>query len=65
VVAASLASGGALELLRGLHPGHVASLLRLGLVAAAGLYGGLTYRLQIVLVRRLVAAAPDPRFHAG
>lgn len=43
----------ALELLRGFHPAHGASLLVLLFSGAMGLYGGLLYRLQLAMVREV------------
>ncbi len=56
VVSACLLGGAALEALRGFHPGQAASALRLGLLAAAGLYGAIVYRLQLAFVRKLLAS---------
>lgn len=61
VLSACVVGAGALEALRGFHPGQVASLFRLGLVAGAGLYGGLVYRLQLAFVRDLLAEPDDRR----
>jgi len=56
-VAAACGAGAALiELLRGFHPAHGASLVQLALATAMGLYGGLVYRLQLAVVRRLLGA---------
>jgi hypothetical protein len=52
---ASVLSAAALEALRGLHPGHGASVLVLLLTAAMSLYGGLIYRIQLAVVREAVA----------
>lgn len=56
VATASVAIAALLEALRGVHPAHGASLLHLALAAGMGLYGGLLYRLQLGVVRRLLGA---------
>ena len=48
----------ALELLRGFHPEHGASLLVLLFTGAVGLYGGLLYRMQLRLVREVAGTRP-------
>lgn len=54
-VAVACGAGAApIELLRGFHPAHGASLVHLALATATGLYGGLVYRLQLAVVRRLL-----------
>jgi VanZ family protein len=60
VLAVALAGAGALEALRGLHPAQSASLLRAGLSAAAALWGAAIYRVQLDLVRRLLAQGRVP-----
>lgn len=57
--AACFLAAAALELLRGFHPGHGASGLVFLLTGAVGLYGGLIYRIQLGVVRELVAP-PSP-----
>jgi VanZ family protein len=54
VVWVSVVSGAVLELIRGFHPGYVASFGRLAILAAAGLYGGLVYQMQLRLVRQML-----------
>jgi glycopeptide antibiotics resistance protein len=49
-----LIGGGGLELLRGFHPQHVASLAHLIVITIAALYGGMIYRLQLTTVQRLL-----------
>jgi VanZ family protein len=46
----------ALEVLRGFHPAHGASLLVLLFTGGVGLYGGLLYRMQLALVREAAAS---------
>lgn len=53
----SLLVAAGLEGLRGLHPQHSASLAHGTLAAAAALYGGGIYRLQLSSVQRLLAHA--------
>jgi VanZ family protein len=48
----------ALELLRGFHPEHAASLLVLLFTGAVGLYGGLLYRMQLRVVREVAGTRP-------
>ena len=48
----------ALELLRGFHPQHGASVLVLLFTGAVGLYGGLLYRMQLRVVREVAATRP-------
>ena len=45
----------ALELLRGFHPAHGASVLVLLFAGVVGLYGGLLYRMQLAVVRETAA----------
>jgi glycopeptide antibiotics resistance protein len=45
--------GGWLEVARGFHPIHVASLAHLTVAIGATLYGGILYRLQLAAVQRL------------
>jgi hypothetical protein len=63
VAGACLAAAAVFEGLRGFHPEHGASALAVLLAAAAGLYGGVIYRAQLGVVRRLVGA-PAPASHA-
>ena len=58
VLVSSLVVGVVLELMRGFHPGQSASLARLALAVADGLYGALLYRLQLATVRRLLSTMP-------
>ena len=48
----------ALELLRGFHPQHGASVLVLLFTGAVGLYGGLLYRMQLRVVREVAGTRP-------
>lgn len=48
----------ALELLRGFHPEHGASLLILLFTGVVGLYGGLLYRMQLRVVREVAGTRP-------
>jgi hypothetical protein len=48
----------ALELLRGFHPQHGASILVLLFTGAVGLYGGLLYRMQLRVVREVAGTRP-------
>ncbi|MDR4505684.1 MAG: VanZ family protein [Candidatus Scalindua sp.] len=54
VFLACFASGCLLELIRGFHPKHTASLAQLIISTGVGMYGGLLYRLQLTAVRRLI-----------
>ena len=45
-----------LEILRGIHPLHAASLGRFLMAATAGIYGSAIYRLQIRTIRKILAA---------
>ena len=54
--AACLVGAALIESLRGFHPAHAASLAQLALAAGMGIYGGLVYRLQLGVVRRLLDA---------
>ena len=54
LAAASFLSAAALEVLRGFHPAHGASVLILLLTGAVGLYGGLIYRIQLGVIREAV-----------
>ena len=46
---------GLLEVLRGLHTAHIASLAQWCATLVAGLYGGIVYRVQAMTVQRLLA----------
>lgn len=46
---------GVLEVLRGLHTAHIASLAQWCATLVAGLYGGIVYRVQASTVQRLLA----------
>jgi glycopeptide antibiotics resistance protein len=52
--------GGGLELMRGFHPAHVASLAHLLVMLGGALYGGVVYQLQLTTVQRLLASAAVP-----
>jgi glycopeptide antibiotics resistance protein len=52
--------GGGLELARGFHPHHVASLAHMMVITSATLYGGVVYRLQLATVQRLLALEANP-----
>jgi len=52
--AACLLGAALIEGIRGFHPPHGASLVQLALAAGMGLYGGVVYRLQLGVVRRLL-----------
>jgi VanZ family protein len=54
VLSACIVSGCLLELLRGFHPKHTASLAQLVISIGVGIYGGLLYRLQLNAVQRLI-----------
>lgn len=63
VLGVCLGGGAVLEALRGFHPEHGASAAALGLAGLAGAYGGLLYRAQLALIRRVLgqgAAAESP-----
>ena len=53
---ACFVAAAALELLRGFHPAHGASVLVLLFTGVVGLYGGLLYRMQLAVVRETAAA---------
>jgi hypothetical protein len=55
-----LMGGGCLELARGFHPRHVASLAHLIVITGAALYGGAVYRLQLATVQRLLSLETHP-----
>ncbi|MFO0947147.1 MAG: VanZ family protein [Planctomycetota bacterium] len=54
VLVVSLCVGGGLELLRGYHPHHHASLVRLILLCGSGVFGGFIYRSQLETVREIL-----------
>lgn len=56
----SFVVGGGLEVLRGFHPHHVASMAHGVLIIAASLYGGAMYRLQLLSVQRLLRRLQPP-----
>jgi VanZ family protein len=49
------AVSGALEVMRGYHPGHSASFLQFALCVAAGTYGGYLYQAQLATIRLILA----------
>jgi glycopeptide antibiotics resistance protein len=55
--------GGLLEIVRGFHPDHIASLAQLIVAIGAALYGGMLHRLQLVTVQQLLANRPTPQTH--
>lgn len=57
----SLSSAGGLEILRGFHPQHTASLMQVLLLTGAGLYGGLIYTLQLATVQSLLEPQHAPQ----
>jgi glycopeptide antibiotics resistance protein len=59
LVCGGLCSSG-LELARGFHPKHMASLAHMLMMTSAALYGGVIYRLQLAMVRRLLALDTNP-----
>lgn len=55
-----LVIGGLLELARGFHPAHIASLAHVSVAVGAGLYGSVVYRMQLTSVQRLLTPDPVP-----
>jgi ABC-type Fe3+-siderophore transport system permease subunit len=60
LLACSILGAGAIELVRGFHPRHVASLAHCLVLTGASLYGGVIYRLQLATVQRLLAHETHP-----
>ena len=56
----SMLGAGGIELVRGFHPRHVASLSHYIVLTSAALYGGVIYRLQLATVQRLLAHETHP-----
>jgi hypothetical protein len=56
----SILGAGGIELVRGFHPRHVASLAHGIVLTSAALYGGVIYRLQLATVQRLLAHETHP-----
>jgi glycopeptide antibiotics resistance protein len=56
----SMLGAGGIELVRGFHPRHVASLAHGIVLTSAALYGGVIYRLQLATVQRLLAHETPP-----
>ena len=51
----SMLGAGGIELVRGFHPRHMASLAHGMVITSAALYGGVIYRLQLATVQHLLA----------
>ena len=55
LMASAVLVGGVLEIIRGFHPAHGASVAHLVVATVAVLYGGVLYQLQLTSVQQLLA----------